>query len=425
MTARLARLVLAVAIVAGAALGLAACTAGGAGSYEVNAEFDRAFNLFEGSRVRVLGVAVGTVEELRFEPGMDTVHARLRIDGDVELPAEVGATVVFGALLGERHVELDPPYTGGPRLEDGATIPVERTQVPAEFDEILESLNDFLEGLPPEEVARLVHNAADVLDGRGEELGETLEDVQVAVEVLRDNDEAIVRLASRLADLSATLATRDQQIGRIIEDWNTVVGTLAEERAAIDASLDGVARMSAELGDLLATNREDLEEDIRTVTRIGRTAERSIDELELLLLGQSELYRHAERVFDFERNWLPLVNHSEDLPRFMGDRLANRLAGLCDRLGIDECADPDFWEDGLPEEICIPGLTPCPGDEGAGADSEAVPLDEALREAVELVPALPDALAEERADDDGDGADGEGGPLDVAGLDPFVRGALR
>lgn len=391
MSHRVVLAVLAIAVLLGG------CGDGQPAGYELEAEFDRTFNLFEGSRVRVLGITVGTVEEITMRPGMETVRVRLRIDEDVRLPADVRASVVFGALLGERHVELHPPYTEGPELEPGELISADRTGVPAEFDEILESLNDFLDGLPPAEIDRLVRNAADVLDGRGEQLGQTFDDLAVAIDVLSANDEAVVSLAARLADLNTTLATRDQAIGAMIEDWNAVLATLAAERDTLDAALDGAARLAAELGDLLETHRSTLETDVRTVTRVTRTLERNIDELDLLVHGQSELYRHAERVFDLERNWLPLVNHSEDLGRVIADRLQNRLAGVCERIGIVECADQDFWANGMPSEICFPPVALCLDDPrrpptDIPEDEGPVPLPDALRQAIELVPELPGEL---------------------------------
>jgi phospholipid/cholesterol/gamma-HCH transport system substrate-binding protein len=374
-------------------LGLAGC--GADDPFVVEAEFTRAFNLFEGSRVRVLGVDVGVIETVRVSPDSDTVHVAMEIhDEDIELPEDVNAIIAFDSLLGERHVAFDPPYTGGPALESGAVIPLERTMAPSEFDEVLESWNEFLEGMPPDEVARLVTNAADVLDGRGDELGRTLEDVATAVEVLEENDDEIISLVSRLADLNETLGTRDTGIERIIVDWNTVLASLVEERDALDTALSGVGRMSEELGDLLATNRERLEEDVQTVTRVGRTAVRNLDEIDLTLLGQSELFRHAERVVSRERNWLPLINHADGIPAILADRLANRLARLCAEMGFTECAEVDFWEGELPGEMCIPGLVPCPPDGGSdgGDGGGVIPMAQALEDAVERVPELGEGL---------------------------------
>ena len=388
------RLRIPIALLVAAALFLSGCSlVGGNGTYEVTAQFSRAFNLFPGSEVRVLGLAVGQVAEVEAPEGSPVVVATLIVPDDIQLPADVEAHIVQGALLGERYIELTPAYDSGPTLEAGATIPIERTGVPSEFDEILESLNDFLDALPPEELARFVSNVADILEGRGEELGQTLEDVGTAVAALEEADDDLIGLIARLADLNETLATRDTQIGAAIEDYGTLIGFLSEERALIDESLSEVARMISVIREFADEHLDHLEGDVEAITRFGRTLDRNLSEIDLLLDGQSELYRHARRVFDMDRNWLPLVNHSEDAGRMFEDRLVNRLVGLCDRLDFTECADPTFWEGEIPEEICQPGFVLCPEE---GADNEAVPLTDAINQAFEAVPELEEGLRQER-----------------------------
>lgn len=378
---------------------LPSCVAGD-DHYEVTALFARTHNLFDAARVRVLGVEVGRVRSIDYPPGSEAVRVTMSVRDDVRLPADATATIVPSALLGERYVELGPMHTSGPMLTHGDTIPLSRTNVPAEFDEVLRSLNDFIGALPPDEVARLLDNLAVVLEGQGDDLGRTIDDVAAAVEVLRANDDAVVDLASRLADLNAVLATRDRAIGEIIDDWDAVVGQLADERDRLDAALRGVARVTAEVGDLVADHRGELTADVRTLTRLGRTSRRNLSELDLLLYGQSELYRHAERVFDFEKNWLPLVNHSEDLGRIVADRLEARLIDACSRLGLTDCASPAFWEGRLPAEVCFEPVALCPGHparpEGPPDPDPPATLSEALEDAVEAVPELPERLLEER-----------------------------
>lgn len=395
---RVTRRVTAIVLLAVLALG-SACSQRD-GHYEVTAFFTRTHNLFDAARVRVLGVEVGLVESIDYPPGSDGVQVRLRIRDDVRLPADATATIVSSALLGERFVELGPTHTDGPALEDGDVIPLARTDVPAEFDEVLRSLNDFIADLPPDEVARLLDNLAGVLDGQGDELGATIDEVAGAIEVLRANDDAVVALVSRVADLNEVLATRDREIGAFIDDWAAVLGLLADERDALDGALRGVARLSTEVADLLADHRGDLAADVRALTRLGRTSRRNLDHLDLLLHGQSEVYRHAQRVFDFERNWLPLVNHSEDLGRVMADRLRSRLVDACRRLELTGCADPAFWDGRLPAEVCFEPVALCPGhparpDEPPDPDPPAT-LSEALDAAIEAVPELPERLLEER-----------------------------
>jgi phospholipid/cholesterol/gamma-HCH transport system substrate-binding protein len=385
-------LVLVVAVL-GSAAGCTRQIPGQSDTMEVRAQFARSFNVFPGSDVRVLGVDVGRVTDVYVRDGAAEASVKMAIRRDVPLPRNVRAIIVPQALLGERYIQLFPPYTGGPRLGAGAFIRIDHTSVPAEFDEVLESLNAYLAGLDEDEVARLVTNLAQTLDGQGDELGQTLESARQAVDVLRDNDDALIALAARLSDLNEIVATRDQELGALIEDWNTLARSLADDGDDIDAALSGVARLTLELAGFLEANRTGLETDIAVLARVGRTAQRNLDQIALSVHAQSELYRHAERVMDFDSNWLPLIEHAEELPAAIADRLNNRLAGVCIRLGIDECSTVDFWEQRLPGELCLPPVFPCPA-RPAGSDP-VVTVPEALRDALELVPELEQGLREE------------------------------
>ena len=373
---------------------------GGNDTYEVEATFARTYNLFPGSPVRVLGIDVGKVKQVSIEPGEDAVTATLTVNGDVELPADVGALIVPEALLGERYVQLDPPYTGGETLEPGAVIPLDRTQVPYEFDEVLENLNQFVEGLEPSEVGRFMSNLAEVLDDQGEQLGQTIDNAGEAIAVLKDNDEELVALASRLADLNETLGTRDEALGEIIEDWNTVTGSLVGDRQHIDGALTGLVRLTNRLSDLLQTHGEDLTADIAALTRVGRTANRNLDNLSLAILGSAELFRHAERVIDREEhNWLPLVNHFNELGPELAETIANRLVGICLASGLteEECEQIPLDDLLAGGELCLPGVIPC-------EDPDTPTVADAIRSVVEDNPDLADAIIRRRQEEGGDGS---------------------
>jgi phospholipid/cholesterol/gamma-HCH transport system substrate-binding protein len=331
----------------GLALALAGCNALGNGDDRllIEAEFDRAFNLFEGSRVRIVGVDVGRVEAVTVDEGSDRVLARISLDPGVEVPEDVHAAIIQGALLGERYIQLFPAYTEGPTLEDGATIPLDRTATPVEFEESFEALADALETLDPDEVARLVTNLAGTLDGQGESLGEMLESVRDLISTLRDSDEELVELARTLADLNETIGTRAEQIANQYVNLGLVAESLASERAGLRDTLEGLGRMTVEVGDLLDTHGDTLQHDVATITRIGRTIERNLDLWPLYLEGQAEVYRHAYRgVGNPERNWGWTRNHYDAIPVMVMQRIQQRLVGLCMRIRDGEEEDIE-WEE--------------------------------------------------------------------------------
>lgn len=424
------------------ALAVLATACVGGGVRTVEAELTRAHNLFPGTAVKVRGVEVGQVADVAAPESEPVAVATLRLDGDVALPAEATARVVQGSVLGERFVQLGPEAIDpddGPTLADGDRIPVERTEVPAEFDELLSSLEEFLDGLPPEELDRFLTETAATIEGQGEDLGRALSATADAVEVLREEDDALVTLLERVADVTETLGSRDQRLRELLGDYAELSGALAEEREVLDAALAESARLVVELEDLLAEQGERLGASTEVLTRVLQSVDRNRDQLVRAVHGQAELYRHGERVFDRTRNWLPLINQSADLPRLVSERLAARFAGLCERAGLGECALPAFWEQELPVRVCLDPLLPCEVPDG---EEPAAGLDEAITDAAEAAPGLEEELladtaaqeaeraAGETSEGDGgagedgdDGRDGRDGQDDGSGRDDGDDGA--
>jgi virulence factor Mce-like protein len=365
----------------------------GNGAYTLTAEFSRSYNLFPGSPVRVAGIEVGTIADVAVPDGAQHVQVELRIDEDHEIPEDTTAIVVPETLIGERYVQLSP-YEGGPVLEDGAVIPQERTLIPYEFDEVLENLNQFVGGLEEDEVGRFVGNLAEVLDGQGDQLGRTIDQAHEAIGVLKDNDEELIALASRLADLNTTLATRDQQLGQIIQDFDTLASSLVDDRADIDAALTGLVRVTDQLARLLETNRDRLEQDIATLARVGRTAQRNLDYLSLGILSSAELFRHAERVIERDRNMLPLQNQTDALVPQLTESIIFRLQGICLAAGLpeDECT-AELIEDLIGGLVCAPPIIPCRGEDG----EDAIPLEDAVGNLIAADAEMSEALAEHLA----------------------------
>ena len=104
----------------------------------VGADFAFVNGLYTGSKVTILGVPVGRVEELT--PKGDHVHVRMTLPRDIELPADVGAYVLNPSVISDRHLELAPVYTAGPKFPQDGTIPRERTKAPISFDQLMGSL---------------------------------------------------------------------------------------------------------------------------------------------------------------------------------------------------------------------------------------------------------------------------------------------
>jgi phospholipid/cholesterol/gamma-HCH transport system substrate-binding protein len=72
----------------------------------ITAYFGGAVGLYTGNDVRVLGVAVGTVDKV--EPVGDQVRVELLVDNDVPVPVDAAAVIVAPSLVSDRYVQLAP-----------------------------------------------------------------------------------------------------------------------------------------------------------------------------------------------------------------------------------------------------------------------------------------------------------------------------
>jgi phospholipid/cholesterol/gamma-HCH transport system substrate-binding protein len=346
---RLSRL-LAVALVLG--LLLSGCSLGGSsGQREYHAVFSRAVQLFPAGRVRVLGVNVGHIVSI--ENRKEGVEVTFRIDrSDIQLPTGVQAAIVPASLLGERYVQLFPAYESGPALPPGSTIPESRTAVPAEPDELLRSLQDYLGALDPNTVTTFVENAAKILQGNGDQLNTLIQNGASVMETLSSKGDDLATLITELDKLTTALATRQQAIGQLIRTYDTVGRTLNDNRSSVEGTIQGLNSASAELASLLIAHKSTLGLDVDTLTRTSRTLTKNVGQLADTGHYATLLFQAASRAVDYDHNWLRLGNQGAELAALILLRLQERLQAICVDLGIQICIGDAYWAQHAPSLFC-------------------------------------------------------------------------
>lgn len=216
-----------------------------ADSRTVTAYFSQAVSLFPGTDVDIMGVPVGRVTQVT--PEGDRVKVVMKYDAQYSLPADVKAAIVTPTLIADRFVQLAPAYTGGQRLSDGAEIPLARTAVPVEMDQIYKSLSDLTGALGPNgadkhgALAHLLAASAKALKGNGRLGNETIANLSDAARTLDDNSGPLFDTLDSLASVSGTLQRNDATVQRFITHLSTVSSQLAGERGNLKQALEAIA----------------------------------------------------------------------------------------------------------------------------------------------------------------------------------------
>lgn len=244
-------------------------------TYTVTAYFTKAIGLFENSDVTVLGVAVGKVTNV--EPDGTRVRVDMEISTEHVVPVDASAQIVPISVISDRYVQLQPAYTGGETLPDGAVLDVDRTLIPAELDDVFLQLKKLLEAIEPGAegepgaLGELVVQLDRTLDGHEQDLRGTLIHGAQLTDTLADAEEDISGLLVNLDQMFATLATRAGSFGELNQNFASVMAALAESRADLHGTLANLGTMTEEVGDLIKDNRSLLDRDLRLASRITRT----------------------------------------------------------------------------------------------------------------------------------------------------------
>ncbi|MBI2710629.1 MAG: MCE family protein [Actinobacteria bacterium] len=330
----------ATAIVATVALvaSTSGCSSGGAGSYQLTASFRRAIGVYPGSPVRVLGMDVGRV--VRVRNAQDRVIVTMSVGADRPIAADATASIIPLSLLGERYIEISPAYRSGPRLRDGGRF--RRTSVPAEVDELLRGLRDYLGQIKPGNARDVVSRLAEVLGGQGKDLNSLLQHGAGTLALLADKSSALGDIVNSLAELSSTLKGRTATLQSLLDNYALVTQVLTANGGDLDAAIRDLDAATRELASLLVAHRQPLKRDVAELTKVGKTVDRNLDRLGTTMRATVRLFEAAGRAYDPGRNMLNLNNQADPYltSALIAYRLRDRLAGICRRLGVASCGDP-------------------------------------------------------------------------------------
>ena len=232
----------------------------GVSRYSFVAYFANTNGLYVGDEVRVLGVAVGTVD--RIEPRRADAKVTFSVDRDVPLPAEVQAAILSPSLVSARAIQLVPAYTGGPTLSAGAAIPQSRTAVPVEWDDFRQQLEKLTDSLQPSTpggpspVGEFINTAAANLRGQGDTARETVIKLSQAASALGDHSTDIFSTVRNLQLLVSALSSSADLLGAFNDNLAQVSTVLSNTPDEVAAATLGLSAAVSDLRGFVADNRE-------------------------------------------------------------------------------------------------------------------------------------------------------------------------
>jgi phospholipid/cholesterol/gamma-HCH transport system substrate-binding protein len=373
------------------------------------AYFPNTNGVYIGDEIRILGVAVGTIENI--EPQPQSAKVTFTVDSEYPLPADVKAAVLSPSLVTSRAIQLVPVYSGGPKLADGGVIPLERTAVPVEWDDLRKQLEKLTDSLQPtteggtSPLGQFVNTSAANLRGEGDTARDTIIKLSQAVSALGDHSTDIFStlrnletFVSALTSSSDLLASFNKNLANITTVMTNTPNEWGQAIAGLDGAVNDLAPFVAENREAIGTTFDHLNEITTALNDSRRDIKQTLHVAPNVFQNFLNIYQPAQSAVT---GILALSNFADTVASICGSiesdgRLgAKRSAKLCEQylspiiknrqynflpIGLNPfvgaAARPNeitYSEDKLNPHIPPPGAPPAPADAPPPVSAQAQP----------------------------------------------------
>ncbi|MFM9373640.1 MCE family protein [Streptomyces sp. Da 82-17] len=234
--------------------------------YTISADMRDVLSLVPHSAVKVNDVAVGRVTDVRLAPGDSwTARVTMRVNGDVDLPADATARLEQSSLLGEKYVQLVAPPRGTGTLRDGDRIPLSRTGRNTEVEEVFGALSLLLNGGGLNQLKTITSELNAALGGREPQVRSALRRVDALVTDLDEHRGDITAALDGVNRLAATLSHRKKDVGTVLTDLSPGLKTLEEQRGSLLAMLRALDRLEGVAVDTIDRSKDDMVADLKAI----------------------------------------------------------------------------------------------------------------------------------------------------------------
>ncbi len=223
-----------------------------------HATFTDVSRLKAGQKVRIAGVPVGAVSGMKLNQD-NTIDVAFELDKRYTLYSSTRAAVRYENLVGDRYLEI----TSGPgelrKLPPGGTINAQHTQPALDLDALLGGLRPVLKGLDADKVNTISSAVIELLQGQGGALSNVLADTSAFSSALGQRDQLIGDVINNLNTVLKTVDQRSAQFSTSVDQLQQLISGLAKNKDDIAGAIPPLASTTTDLTELLKNSRRPLQ----------------------------------------------------------------------------------------------------------------------------------------------------------------------
>lgn len=220
--------------------------------------------LATGADVKVRGVIVGRLASIESREGGVRLGLVLQDDAAADIPEDVTARILPATVFGTSYVDLAvPDDASDARLAAGQVIAQDRRQSTLELQDSLDSTYRVMTAVRPADLAVTLGAIADALDGRGEQLGDTVETLNTYLKRLDEQTPLLREDLALLATNLETFADISPEVLDAVDSGLVTARTIVAKRAQLTSILAGGTALADEADRLLVEQEKPFVNTIR------------------------------------------------------------------------------------------------------------------------------------------------------------------
>ncbi|UAL30357.1 MCE family protein [Nocardioides rotundus] len=247
---------------------------------DFKAVFTDATGVVKGDDIRIAGVRVGTVDDVEI---VNRTRALVSFTVEQDAPITDASTlqIRFRNLVGQRYIAVTQGEGRGTALSPGATIPVSKTQPALDLTVLFNGFKPLFKALSPSDINTLSYEIVQVFQGEGGTVESLLARTASVTSTLADRDQVIGDLIQNLNTVLVKVGDRDAELTRLIKSFRTLVTGFKNDREEILGSLEDISALSVETADLVSEARRPLVGDIKQLRRVATLLNKPANKAEL------------------------------------------------------------------------------------------------------------------------------------------------
>lgn len=232
-----------------------------------SADFTDVTGLHDKDDVRIAGVKVGRVESIDL---VDT-HARVTFTVQSNQPIfeNTRALIRYQNLIGQRYLALAPGMGPARPLPGGARIPQDRTEPSFDLSALLNGFEPLFSVLEPADINRLTETIIQVFQGSGPAINTLLTQTAELTATLAGRDEAIGQVLDNLTVVLGHLATKGDQFHDLIARTQELVNGLSAHAGTIVGAMDRIHTVAGDVSGLLQDIRPAVRTDLVKLNQVA------------------------------------------------------------------------------------------------------------------------------------------------------------